>query len=95
MFYGSFRLHEVFPIKKTEYDPATTLLRKDIKLQTVYIEGSPVEVILINLKSPKESRGSLVRVDLFANGTKSCPVKAYKKLLQFWGHGKNWSIPLM
>ena len=50
MFYGSFRLHEVFPKKKTEYDPSTTLMRKDIKLQTVYIKGSPVEVILIDLK---------------------------------------------
>ena len=95
MFYGSFRLHEVFPEKNTEYDPTSTLLRRDIKLQTVYIEGSPVEVILIDLKSPKESRGSSVRVELFANGTKSCPVKAYKKLLHFWGHGKDWHIPLM
>ena len=76
MFYGSFRLHEVFPKKKTEYDPATTLLRKDIKLQIVYIEGCPVEVILIDLNSPKESHVSSVRVELFSNGTKSCPVKA-------------------
>ena len=95
MFYGSLRLHEIFPKKKTEYDPSTTLLRKDIKLKTVYIEGSPVEVILIDLKIPRDARGSSVRVELFANGTKSCPVKAYKKLLQFWGHGKNWNIPLM
>ena len=50
---------------------------------------------MIDLKSPKEAKGSSVRVELFANGTKSCPVKAYKKLLQFWGHGKHWNIPLM
>ena len=52
-------------------------------------------VILIDLKSTKESHGRSVRVELFANGTKSCSVIAYKKLLQFWGHGKNWNIPLM
>ena len=83
MFYGSLRLHEIFPKNKTEYDPSTTLLRKDIKLQTVYIESSPGEVILIDLKSPKKASGSSVRVELLANGTKSCPVKAYKKLLQY------------
>ena len=49
----------------------------------------------MDLKSPKEARGSSVRVELIANGTKSCPVKAYKKLLQFWGQGKDWNIPLM
>ena len=49
----------------------------------------------MDLKSPKEAKGSSGRVELFANGTKSCPVKAYKKLLQFWGHGKQWNIPLM
>ena len=95
MFYGSLRLHEIFPKKKTEYDPSTTLLRKDIRLKTVYVEGSPVEVLMMDLKSPKEAKGSSAKVELFANGTKSCPVKAYKKLLQFWGHGKHWNIPLM
>ena len=59
------------------------------------MEGSPVEVLLMDLKSPKEAKGNSVRVELFANGTKSCPVRAYKKLLQLWGHGKEWNIPLM
>ena len=95
MFYGSLRLHEIFPKKKSEYDPSTTLLRKNVKLKIVYVEGAPVEVLLLDLKSPKESKGKSVRVELFANGTKSCPVRAYKKLLHFWGHGKEWNIPLM
>ena len=54
-----------------------------------------MEVLLLDLKSPKESKGNSVRVELFANGKKSCPVRAYKKLLQFWGHVKEWNIPLM
>ena len=83
MFYGSFRVHEVFPKKKSEYDPDSTLLRKDITLRTVYISGAPVEVLIINSKGPKETQGNSVKVELFANGTNSCPVKAYKKLLHF------------
>ena len=39
MFYGSLRLHEIFPKKKSEYDPSTTLLRKNIRLKTVYVEA--------------------------------------------------------
>ena len=54
-----------------------------------------MEVLLLDLKSPKESKENSVRVELFANGKKSCPVRAYKKLLQFWGHVKEWNIPLM
>ena len=95
MFYGSFRVHEVFPRKKSEYDPDSTLLRKDITLQTVYISGALVEVLMTNIKGPKEAQGNSVKVELFANGTKSCPVKADKKLLHFWGHGKNWQVQLM
>ena len=36
-----------------------------------------------------------MKVELLANGTRSCPVKAYKKLLHFWGYGRNWQVPLM
>ena len=35
-----------------------------------------------------------MKVELFANGTKSCPVNAYKKLLNLWGRSRNWGVPL-
>ena len=95
MFYGSLRLHEVFPHKKSEYDIKHTLLRNDIEIKQVMVDGSPVEVLMISIKSPKEAKGSSVKVELFANGTKSCPVNAYKKLLNIWGRSKRWPIPLM
>ena len=81
--------------EETEYDPARTLLRSDITLKAVHIGGYPVEVLMINIKKPKEAHGNLVKVELFANGSKSYPVKTYKKLLQFLGRGKNWQVPLM
>ena len=95
MFYGSLRVHEVFPTKKSEYDPKRTLLRRDIKLKRVHVNGTPVEVLILDIKCPKEASGSSVKVELFANGTKSCPVNAYKKLLSFWGHRKHSETPLM
>ena len=50
---------------------------------------------MITIKCPKEANGASVRVELFANGTKSCPVNAYKKLLSLWGHRKHCEVPLM
>ena len=76
MFYGSLRVHEVFPTKKSEYDPNHTLLRKNLTLQKVHVNGTSVEVLMITIKSPKEANGSSVKVELFANGTKSFPVNA-------------------
>ena len=42
MFYGSFRVHEIVPRKKSEYDPSRTQLRKDLVLRPVYVSGAPV-----------------------------------------------------
>ena len=95
MFYGSLRVHEVFPKKKSEYGPDRTLLSKNKSLHSVHINGYPVEVLMINIKGPKEALGNSVKVELFANGTKSFPVRAYKKLLYFWGHSTDWFVPLM
>ena len=64
MFYGSLRVHEVFPTKKSEYDPKRTLLRKDLTLKKVYVDGAPVKVLMINIKRPKEAQGSSVKVEL-------------------------------
>ena len=52
MFYGSLRVHEVIPKKKSECDPKRTLLRKDVSLKKVYVDGSPVEVLMITIKGP-------------------------------------------
>ena len=49
MFYGSLRVHEVFPHKKSEYNPRHTLLRKDIALKEVFVDGCQVEVLMITI----------------------------------------------
>ena len=36
---------------------------------------------MINIKSPKEAYGNSVKIELFANGTKSCPVKEVAPVL--------------
>jgi len=39
-------------VPKSDYDLRSTLLRKDISLKEVYVDGSPVEVLMINIKGP-------------------------------------------
>ena len=36
---GSFRVHEIFPHRKSEYDPGQTLLRKDVVLKSVVVNS--------------------------------------------------------
>ena len=44
----------------------------------ISMEGKNTEMFTVRLKNPKEARGSSVTVEMFANGPKWCPVKAYK-----------------
>ena len=50
-----------------------TLFRKEITISSVYINGSPVEVLMINIKGPKKALGNSVKIELYANGTKVLP----------------------
>ena len=84
-FAGSFRIHELLPVKETEYDPTTTLTHGDVRLTKVKHNSKIVEVLMVNIKNPKEGKGKSVVVELFANNTFWCPVKAYKKLIKTWG----------
>ena len=52
---------------------------QDVKLVKTKIDGVEEEILVVHLKSPKEEKLSQgVKVELFANGTFSCPVKAWK-----------------
>jgi hypothetical protein len=53
-------------------------MTSDVRLSTVSMEGKNTEMITVRLKNPKEARGTSVTVEMFANGAKWCPVKAYK-----------------
>ena len=52
-FNGSFRIHEILSRKKTEYEPLTTLMGKDMVLRQVQVDGVPEDVLSVNIKMPK------------------------------------------
>ena len=82
-FHGSFRIHELLSRNQTVFDPNTTLLGADVRLVKTKVEGIEEELLVIHLKSPKEEVISTgVNVELFATGTFSCPVSAWKKWRQ-------------
>jgi hypothetical protein len=77
LFHGAFRGAEILARHAATFDPAYTLLRKDLCI--IEREGGKAEVQVL-VKAPKESRDSgSVIVDIFETGTEMCPVKATKK----------------
>ena len=84
-FHGSFRIHELLSREEQSYDPTSTLLGKDVRLVKTKIDGNLEELLIVHLKSPKEDSLKMgVNVELFATGTITCPVEAWKK----WGKVK-------
>jgi hypothetical protein len=77
MFHGAFRSGELLAKNVAFFDPAYTLLRRDILLS----ESEAGEfVVQILVKAPKESKnGSATVVDIFKTDTDMCPARAVKK----------------
>ena len=83
MWNGSLRVHEVLSRTKTDYDPLTTLLRRDVEIVNFQEKGKECTLLRIHLKSPKEKRiGNGVKLEIFANGTFCCPVRAWLKWIK-------------
>ena len=92
-FAGSFRIHEILSTHERTMDRSMTLTHGDVRLTKVTHGGRVTEVLMVRLKNPKEGRGRPVTVELFANNTFWCPVKAYKNLLKTWGCKPRLSDP--
>jgi hypothetical protein len=77
LFHGAFRGGEVFSPTAAWFDPAFTLLRRDI----VVIEtGSGQKSVQVRLKAPKENKQKTdVIVDVFQTDTEMCPIKAISR----------------
>ena len=80
LFYGSLRVHEVLGETVTGYDPWSTLTWADIRESSVYIKGRKVDLLTLSIKSPKEAKGKTVTVEIFANNSASCPLRAFRRL---------------
>ena len=92
---GSFRIHELLSKESKTFDPTATLLWKDIKLDTVKMEGKDVGVISVFIKSPKTDRiGAGQRIEVFETGNFMCPFKAFKKYMASLKLGQNKNLPV-
>ena len=81
LFHGAFRGGELLCRQKSEFDPAFTLLRDDIKV-TADSSGQGLETVQVRLKAPKERKDNrAVIVDVYQADTSICPVRAVKKWL--------------
>ena len=82
-FFGGTRIHEILSRNEGSFDPAFTLLWRDIQIKRVKIGKETEEILQLTLKSPKEDRiGKEVIIDIYASHGLLCPVKAFKKWLK-------------
>ena len=81
-FFGGFRIHEILSQTKSFYDPAFTLLGRNIKLVSLKVGNETILALQILVKSPKEDRiGREVIIDVYETKGKFCPIKYYRKWL--------------
>ena len=82
-FLGGFRIHEILSKTQTVFDPAFTLLGRDIRIAKLQLQNETISVLQILIKSPKEDRiGNEIVVDVYETRGKFCPVRYYKKWLE-------------
>ena len=92
---GSFRIHELLSKERHEFDPLTTLLGKDLSVQTFMIQGKPEKAIKIHLKTMKQQRvGNGVKIEIFQNDSFMCPTKAYEGLVKASNLKKDGNMPV-
>ena len=77
-FFGSFRIHEILPREKMQFDVQTTLLGSNLKIE--FWPEKNTKVLKVWLKSPKELRnGTGVMVEIFPTNNYLCPIRALEK----------------
>ena len=95
LFTGSMRVHEMLS-RSDKFDPMSTLLYEDLELVTIKIGGQDKSLMRLKLKSPKENRvGNGVTIEIFANDTDLCPVRAMKKWLAMHTVRHEVGLPLL
>ena len=86
-FHGGFRLGELLSKKARTIDPAFDLQKRDVRHISCVVEGKSREIIIVNLKCPKETSTNKVpiRVEVFSNRTRYCPIAAYTNYIKLVG----------
>ena len=65
------------------FDPSSTLLGKDIKVEAWADKGEKIKVLKVWLKSPKEQKKDQgIMVEVFETKSEFCPVAAFEKWRQ-------------
>ena len=84
---GAFRGGELVPKEVESYDSRNTLLRQDMWISKLRVDGKKVEMLSVRLKSAKSARASERGqvVEVFSIESVLCPVRAVKKYLELAG----------
>jgi len=84
LFHGAFRGGELLAKSSQQFDPAFTLLKKDMKM--IY-QGEEAKSLQVRLKMPKEDKDGRAEIlDLYKTDTDVCPIRAAVKWLKATRH---------
>ena len=82
-FFGGFRIHDILSRTSMTYDPAFTLLNKNIKVEKIRTKEGMISVLQILIKSPKEDRvGRDFIINVYETQGEFCSVKYYQRWRQ-------------
>ena len=86
-FFGSFRVGELLSKKARSIDPDFDLLLRDVRIVRRMVDKTKVELLEVQLKSPKEATANdkNIKVEVFGNDTPLCPLRAFKKYINVVG----------
>ena len=86
-FTGGFRVGELLSKRAKTIDPSYDLLKRDVRRVERVIGGSMKSMLQVTLKCPKETRQNNIpiTVEVFSNGTKYCPIKAWDTYVELAG----------
>ena len=78
--WGALRMGEILSSNESFFDPAYSLLARDIRVGSLVTADGPTGTLHLLLKSPKESKlGASVVVDIYETGDALCPLRAFNK----------------
>ena len=77
LWWGSFRGRELLGESSNSFNAEDTLLGGDVTMKTLMVNKEKVRMVIVSLKTAKETRGKATEVELLENGGQTCPVAAF------------------
>ena len=94
LWWGSFRGRELLGESSSTFNAEDTLLGCDVTMKTLMVDKEKVRMVIVTLKTAKETRGKATEVELLENGGQTCPVAAFLAWMKLLKKRPERELPL-